>query len=261
MYIGSRLRDVLSRLMSASSLDALREALVSGAGEMGFQYVALVQHGGLPRLVEHALVVTNYPADFIDFYINNHQFVFDPVYDVSETLDRPFTWDEIPALFPMTEKQLDLFNEAKRYGLVHGVTVPLLIPGERRASCTFASSRAIEVTPNLMAILHLIAAFGFNTALRLGQPESRPSGPKLTRREAECTTLVALGKTDWEIGEILSLSASTVKYFVSAAKQRYGVYKRSELVARALMDAQILNRVRAGEAPDDNAQTSRKADG
>jgi LuxR family quorum-sensing system transcriptional regulator CciR len=253
MYLGVRLRDALSRLMGATSLDALCEALVSAATELGFEHVALIQHGGLPRLVRHSLVVTNYPRDFVDFYIKTHQFVFDPVYDVSETLDRPFTWDEIPALFPMTEKQLDLFDEAKRHGLVHGVTVPLHIPGERRASCTFATSRAIEVTPNLMAVLHLIAAFGFHTALRLHQPEDRSSGPKLTRREAECTTLIALGKTDWEIGEILGLSASTVKYFVSAAKQRYGVYKRSELVARALMDAQILNLVRAAETQDDSA--------
>jgi len=237
--------------MSAPSLDALCDALVSGAKEMGFVHVALVQHGGLPRLVEHALVVTNYPAEFINFYIENHQFVFDPVYDVSGTLDRPFTWDEIPALVPMTEKQLGLFNEAKRHGILHGITVPLHIPGERRASCTFTSSRPIEVTPTLMAMLHIIAAFGFNTALRLHQPEGRSSGSKLTRREAECTTLVALGKTDWEIGEILGLSASTIKYFVSAAKQRYGVYKRSELVARALMDAQILNRVNGTKQDDD----------
>jgi len=112
-----------------------------------------------------------------------------------------------------------------------------------------------------MAVLHVIAAFAFTTALRLSHPKYRASGPKLTRREAECTTLVALGKTDWEIGEILGLSASTVKYFVSTAKQRYGVYKRSELVARALMDAQILNQVRAAEAQDAGEQTSREADG
>ncbi|MGE4340499.1 MAG: helix-turn-helix transcriptional regulator [Pigmentiphaga sp.] len=157
-------------------------------------------------------------------------------------------------------EHVNLFDEAKRHGLVHGVTIPLHIAGERRASCTFAGSRAIEVTPALIAVLRVISVFGFNAALRLHQPEDRSSGPKLTRREAECTTLVALGKTDWEIGEILGLSASTVKYFVSAAKQRYGVYKRSELVARALMDAQILNRVRAAEARDDSEQASREVD-
>jgi LuxR family quorum-sensing system transcriptional regulator CciR len=63
--------------------------------------------------------------------------------------------------------------------------------------------------------------------------------PRLTRREAECTALIALGKTDWEIGEILGIAQTSVRYFISRAKQRYGVFRRSELVARAIVDAQI----------------------
>lgn len=243
MYLGPRLRAILLRLHAAPSLEALLEGLIDGARQMGFDYVALVQHGGLPRLVERALVVTNYPSDFVKSYISNHQYIFDPVYEASELLDRPFTWDEIPAVVPLAERQLALFEEARSHGLAYGLTIPLHIPGEPRASCTFASSGFVEPTPDLKATLHVIAAFAFNAALHLHRPQDRTVGPKLTRREAECTTLVAIGKTDWEIGEILGLGASTVKYFVSAAKQRYGVYKRSELVARALMDAQILNRV------------------
>jgi len=243
MRLGSRLREVLERLTTASTFEALCDALADGARALGFEYVALVQHGGLPRLVERALIVTNYPPDFVKAYIANHQYIFDPVYDVSEVTDRPFAWSEIPSLITLTEKQISLFEKAKACGLVDGVTVPLHHSGERCASCTFASSRLIMVDEDLTTVVQVIAATAFNAALRLHLPVHTYTGPKLTRREAECTTLVALGKTDWEIGEILGLSASTVKYFVSTAKQRYGVYKRSELVARALMDAQILNRV------------------
>jgi LuxR family quorum-sensing system transcriptional regulator CciR len=247
VFIGPHLRDILSQILKATSFDSLCESLARGAKQMGFDHVALVQHGNLPRLAERALVVTNYPAEFINSYIENHHYVFDPVYEVSELLDRPFSWDEIPAIVSLREPQLALFGAARVHGLSHGVTVPLHVPGEPRASCTFAASRVVEATPDLLAALHVIASFGFNMALRLYQPARRNAGPKLTRREAECTTLVALGKTDWEIGKILGLGGATVKYFISVAMQRYGVYKRSALVARALMDGQILREVNDSE--------------
>jgi len=240
MYVGPRLRNIISRLGTAPTVDALRERLAKGARLMGFEYVTLVQHGGLPRLFEGALLVTNYPPAFVRSYLENHQYVFDPVFDVVEQLERPFTWDEIPRFVDMTEKQVALFDEARSFGLAYGATIPLHIPGEPGASCTFARARPIKPTPDLMTSLHVISAFAFNAALHLHHPRRRTSRPKLTRREAECTALVALGKTDWEIAKILGLGATTVKYFVSAAKQRYGVYKRSELVARALMDAQLM---------------------
>lgn len=241
MHLGTALRDILSRLLNASSFDILCEGLARGAKEMGFDHVALVQHGNLSRLVEHTLIVTNYPAEFVNSYIENNLYMLDPVYEVSELLERPFSWDEIPAFVPLREQQLELFGAARVHGLSYGITVPLHIEGEASASCTFAASCAIATTPDVMAALHVIASFGFSMALHLYRPRKRASGPKLSRREAQCTTLVALGKTDWEIGQILGLGGGTVKYFISAAKQRYGVYKRTELVARAIMDGQIFN--------------------
>lgn len=240
MYVGHRLREALSRLNTASSIKVLRDRLADAALQMRFPYVALVQHGGLPRLLERALVVTNYPAEFVHSYIENHYYIIDPVYEVSQQLERPFRWEEIPDFVELTKRQRALFDEAREYGIVHGITVPLHIPSESYASCTFARAEPFEVTPSLMAALHIVAAFAFKAGLQVHHPSHSRNAPKLTRREAECTALVALGKSDWEISQILGLADSTVRYFVSRAKQRYGVFKRSELVAKALIDAQIL---------------------
>lgn len=159
MYVGPRLRKVLSRLNRASSIEALRDGLADAALLMGFPYVALVQHGGLPRLVEGALVVTNYPEDFVRSYIDNHYFVIDPVYEVSQQLDRPFGWEEIAGFVELADHQLALFQEARRYGIAYGVTVPLAIPSDSRASCSFAGPEPIEITPPLMATLQIVAGF------------------------------------------------------------------------------------------------------
>ncbi|MFQ3894799.1 LuxR family transcriptional regulator [Sphingobium sp. R-7] len=240
MYIGPRLRAVLTRLNTASSTEALRDGLVDAAGQMGFPYAALVQHGGLPRLVEHSMAVTNYPDEFVQFYIDNHYFVSDPVYDVSQQLDRPFNWDEITNFIELADHQKALFNEARRYGIVHGITVPLHIPSESYASCSFARPEPIEITPSLMTTLQIVAGFAFKAGLYLHHAMHGRNVCRLTRREAECTALIAIGKTDWEIGQILGIAQTTVRYFITRAKQRYGVFRRSELVARAIVDAQVI---------------------
>ena len=240
MYVDARLRKTLSCFSAASSKEALRDSLANAARKMGFSYVAMIQHGGLPRLIERALIITNYPADFVRFYIESHAYIIDPVYEVSQLLDRPFSWNEIPDYVELTEKQSALFDKAQRYGIVDGVTVPLQISGGSHASCTFARTEPVAVSPSLMTSLHIIATFGFKAGLRLHHPSRGSDVPKLTRREAQCTGLVALGKSDWEISQILGLGETTVRYFVSRAKQRYGVYKRPALVAKALIDAQNL---------------------
>ncbi len=239
MYVGPHLRKALSRLNRASSIEALRDGLADAARQMGFPFVALVQHGGLPRLVERSMVVTNYPAEFVQSYIENHYFIIDPVYEVSYQLDRPFGWDEITNYVELADHQHALFEEAQGYGIIHGITVPLQIPSETYASCTFSRPTPIAITPSLMTTLQIVAGFAFKTGLYLHHAMQGRNVPRLTRREAECTALIALGKTDWEIGEILGIAQTSVRYFISRAKQRYGVFRRSELVARAIVDAQI----------------------
>ncbi len=139
MYVGPRLREVLSRLNTASSIEALRSSLADAARHMGFPYVVLFQHGGLPRLVEKALMVTNYPEKFVQSYIEDHHYIIDPICEVSEQLDRPFTWDEIPNFVKLTGKQIAMFEKAREYGIAHGVTVPLHIPSESYASTAHRS--------------------------------------------------------------------------------------------------------------------------
>ena len=240
MNVGSRLREALIRINTASSNEALRDGLADAASQMDFAYFALVQHGGLPRLIDSSILGTNYPEEFVRFYLDNHYYIIDPVYEVSQQLDRPFCWQEIVDFAELAENQLALFEEARRYGIAHGVTVPLHIPSEPHASCTFARREPIEITPSLMTTLHIIAGFAFKVGLNLHQPLHGRDIPRLTRREAQCTALIAVGKSDWEMGEILGLGETTIRYFVSQAKRKYGVYKRSELVARAIVDAQAI---------------------
>src|SRR3546814_18497918 len=61
----------------------------------------------------------------------------------------------------------------------------------------------------------------------------------------DCVILVAQGKTDWEIGKIFGLKKDSVTKVIDAARMRYDVANRTELVVAALFDGQVsFNEVR-----------------
>lgn len=56
----------------------------------------------------------------------------------------------------------------------------------------------------------------------------------LTRRECEVLDWIAQGKSDWQIGQILSISAKTVNYHVENTKRKLGVATRIQAVVAAI---------------------------
>jgi DNA-binding CsgD family transcriptional regulator len=61
----------------------------------------------------------------------------------------------------------------------------------------------------------------------------------VTPRQRECIVLVARGKSDRQISDILGISPETVHRHVEAAKKRFAVATRVELVVLALLNSQI----------------------
>ena len=56
----------------------------------------------------------------------------------------------------------------------------------------------------------------------------------MTERELECLRWAAAGKSDWEIGQILLISAKTVNYHIENAKRKFGVATRVQAIVCAL---------------------------
>jgi DNA-binding CsgD family transcriptional regulator len=82
--------------------------------------------------------------------------------------------------------------------------------------------------------------FGVELALE-GRPMSPRRGSRakqasLTPREEEVLTWVALGKSAWEIGEILDIAKRTVDEHVQTAVRKLGAMNRTHAVAIAVRD-------------------------
>ena len=78
-------------------------------------------------------------------------------------------------------------------------------------------------------------------SLNDGQPTPviHPDVVVLTDKEMACLSWVAKGKSDWETGTILQISAKTVNHHIESAKRKYGVNTRIQAVVRAVRAGQI----------------------
>lgn len=162
----------------------------------------------------------------------------------------PFLWSDISRLIALTPAQNGFIDAAHAAGVGAAVTVP--IHRARHADqggsysvfagcCSFMMKTGIALPLSSLAAAHYVGALAFDAAESLCQEQTceTPRGPHLTPRQRDCVVLVAQGKSDWEIGQLLGISESTVHKHIEDAKRRFAVSTRIQLVVRSLFDARL----------------------
>jgi DNA-binding CsgD family transcriptional regulator len=82
--------------------------------------------------------------------------------------------------------------------------------------------------------LHLLAHSALEQITRLAAHPRRKDVGLLSPREIECLRWAAAGKTDVEIGRILTISPRTTRFHIENAKKKLGVSTRVQAVTEAL---------------------------
>jgi len=144
----------------------------------------------------------------------------------------PFTWTDVAGSH-LTAGEREVLTIAYAWGWTEGVVVPVHRPDGYFAYVGMASrERDLDLGTDARMRLHLAALLAHERchALRAtAPPGERPFG--LSPRERECLRWVAAGKSDWEIGMILKVSAATVRFHVDGARRKLGAHTRPQAVA------------------------------
>lgn len=224
---------------TATSMRALGALLAAATRDLGFRYHALVEHADLARPPPNLLFLQNYPAAWVETFAHAGLHRQDPAQRLASRRPCPFAWEELPQLIPLTVAQGQLLDQARRAGLETGFTVPLHAAGQRTASCSFVTAMGRPLPRFTLLAAELLAHIAFAAAFDLRHQFMEDAVPHLTPREEECVTLMAQGKTDWEIGVILGLSEETVTKYLKAARNRFGVTRRAQLAIAAVSRGQL----------------------
>jgi LuxR family quorum-sensing system transcriptional regulator CciR len=225
-------------VQSLADLDSIMKKV---SRSFGAEFYLMIHHTnyfeGLPGLVN----LGDYPEEFRTISLQDGRPLSDPVMEACEKSLTGFFWSEVGQVIRLTDRHRERVKAVHETGLGDGYVVPAHVPGEHLGSCHFAVGRGRQLPRQNSAALQTIAIFGFEAARRLSRARdaSAARAGALTDRQRQCVVLCARGKSDAVIGQLLDLSPKTVNAYMEAAKRRYGVATRTQLIANALYASEI----------------------
>lgn len=234
--------EFIERLRALEDIDVMEAELARFLPTLGFEHFALVSHVDLIDVPRGLVHMVNYPIDWRLMVRRKRYHEVDPVIHISSRTAQPFRWDQLPV--KVSTDQQNVFAMAAHQGLNFGFTVPVHVPGTISGSASLVAREAVD--ESVLPLAYYTAIYAFEAARRLAMKRLVPSraerdtgSRRLTPRQRQCLALVAKGKSDSVIAEILGLSPFTVQEHVEEVKRRYDAPSRTTAVVRALFDGEL----------------------
>ncbi|AGS25381.1 LuxR family transcriptional regulator [Rhizobium etli] len=179
-------------------------------------------------------VMLNYPDEWRKRCSEMGYDRIDPVTEKSRTRARAFRWSEVYNDASTTDIERGVFDEAARFGLRSGISVPIHGPNSCFAIMSFAESFESDFDHSTITYLQLAATHFHLKVAGIANSHDVESCPKLSLREKECILWVARGKSSWVIGTILGISQNTVDFHVKNVMEKLKVNSRTVAAMNAL---------------------------
>jgi len=231
--------DFVGHLQTFDDMNAAWSAFLGFAANFGFTRGALADMPGPGERVQDTVVCLSWPEAWIKRYIEKDYIRNDPArLHLSRSVE-PFSWKEMTACPVYTPQQKRIVHEASEFGMKAGIIFPM--PGLRSgpAMVTIAGEND-DVSDGDRMRLHLAALYTHAVVRKLSRLRSdEPVALSFSPRERECLQWYAAGKSEWEIGEILSISEKTANTYLERAKQKFGVATRKQAIVAALRNGVI----------------------
>lgn len=230
--VARRAFDVVAEAQRAKSLEALHEVTRSEFARLGVTLVlgAHTRRRGAGTEVEILFGDVTHP--WCEHYRSQHWNLRCPVVAAAGT--RPIIWSEIKAQ-GLRPAQSAIFDELAAFSFREGHIVMIDRMSDGITAVSLAGADFDPTDPAVRTAVHLLSLhYGLAGFRLLAEPAVEgSSGPRLTVRQSECLRWVRDGKTAWEIGAILNISARTVEEHLAKACEALNVRTRVQAVVEA----------------------------
>jgi len=130
----------------------------------------------------------------------------------------------------LSSSQRQWVEHNQTFGIEGGICLLTFRPGEQAA--LILCGRPLILSPRDLRQFAYLCQQLTNRLFALAEGHN-VGAVWLSEREQECLRWAAIGKTDWEIGQILSLSEKTVNVYITRAKTKFGVKSRAQAILMA----------------------------
>ncbi len=232
----------IDRLTESADTETLREAMAATAAALDLSCFAYLS---VSRDQETSPgLISTYPTTWTTHYLQRHYERFDPVIIQALRNPQPFEWGLGVGPPTRSKLQQELFEEAARFGIRYGFTIPIHDNRGAVAAVTFAAdARRTQFERSIKEharVLQLMAMYFHAHARRKFAADQLVNGVALSPREMECLRWAAQGKSAWDTGRILGISRHTVAFHLDNAKTKLGVRSTIQAVARLMASKAII---------------------
>jgi LuxR family quorum-sensing system transcriptional regulator CciR len=236
-------QDFVGTAQRTTSMVELRSLIEAASKDLGFDYYAIVHHVRFGRPSAGHIRLSNYPIEWLAL-VRDEGRPADPVLRAAERMSSGFKWERLEKILDLTAAEREHLDRAARFEISQGFTVPNHVPGETFGSCNFAVAGSRPFPDAHTSAAQALGNFAFEAARRILAESDEPlegyfEPAPLSDRQRECLLFVARGKSDSVIGQLLGIKPRTVNEHIEAAKRRYAVASRSQLLVRALFRSEI----------------------
>lgn len=227
--------DAVGRFGQQTTIEGLNAAVASSAAIFGYRYFCFAS-GATPQrqqLKQRRLLMA-WPDAWYREYDRQKFVAQDAVAATLRISPVSFRWSDLHVETATARRVMQI--AADDFAMKKGFGVPVFDLNGYEAGLTLAGSD-IDDTDEANAAVELIAVFAFSHLTRLRVKGN--ARPKLTPREREVMHWVAAGKTAWDIGVILLISADTVNKTIASAMRRLQACTRAQAVAEAIRQREI----------------------
>lgn len=235
--------DTITNLESCYSRDNLIIIYSNYIGEYGFNFfVAGEIYNPILRNSE-INIISNWPIDWVNHYFDQNYLLFDAVPKYAFSNMKPVIWSKMIQSGSLTKIQRLIFNESFEIGLTDGYIMPIHSDTINRGGISISSNKILDKIEKKNEI-EIVSNIMYSKFLNIINNELKNTIKikiiKYTKREIECLSFSFIGKSDWEIGNILSISEKTVNYHIENAKRKSNSCTRSLAISRAVLDGSLI---------------------
>jgi LuxR family quorum sensing-dependent transcriptional regulator len=228
--------EFIERLNSLSNSRDVASHLQNAIAPFDLETVLLM---GLPnpeQRFEDIVLARRWPAEWFKTYTESGYVHVDPALRHLKRTAKPFEWSEVRFDPEREPRAKQLMQRRWDFGFRGCLVIPIPGPGGSIACVSLGTMTRFSVSARDRPALHLMAYYGFERAARLRTNNSVNRKRPLTDREREVLHWAAVGKSAWEIGEILAIAERTVTDHVQSACRKLGAVNRTHAVALAMRD-------------------------
>lgn len=217
--------DFIEEIRSIEDADQAQAAFENAISSFGFTNFMC---GDVLNPRASGFVVGNWNRQWAERFYEQNYLRHDPVVLRNFRDNAPFFWhDERPLVEGL---QARIMDEGREFGMFDGFCIPIHGPGSRTSAVSMAA-KAIEMSHEDIRALHMMCMCFHGRMEYLMRHAARIAPGILTERETECLKWATLGKTDWEIGRILSISERTVRQHFTNIYRKLPACNRTHAVA------------------------------